>query len=210
MVIGIFIHSDNILLLKAWNAVSKGLLSDNDPTNDLSPAACQRVWEWEHRRRPATDHPIIILMEFGGPVPIIGGALGNLRFFTSFIMDREMFLIPLTRDDYKNYNWSMKVNSDLSKDAKLMLTATTGALYTSAVNFEESYLNNITTFGIQNGVLPYNPTDYFSSSSASIAQMLTDGRDSKIYSDGWYSDVRRKESHISRKIYSVVTAKHVL
>ena len=192
---------------EGWNAVSKGLLSDNDPTNDLSPAACQRVWEWEHRRRPATDQPDYnIDGSFGGPVPIIGGALGNLRFFTSFIMDREMFLIPLTRDDYKNYNWAMKVISDLSKVAILMLTATTGALYTSAVNFEESYLNNITTFGIQNGVLPYNPTDYFSSSSASIAQMLTDGRDSKIYSDGWYSDVVVRNLTLAGKYTQVVTA----
>jgi len=27
-----------------WNAVSQRLLSDNDSTNDLSPAAAQRVW----------------------------------------------------------------------------------------------------------------------------------------------------------------------
>jgi len=37
-----------------------------------------------------------------------------------------MFLMPLTRDDYKEYNWSLKVNSDISKDMKLMLSGSTG------------------------------------------------------------------------------------
>jgi outer membrane receptor protein involved in Fe transport len=190
---------------EGWNAVSKRLLADNDPTNDLSPAAAQRVWEWEHRRRPITDQPDYnIDASFGGPVPIIGGVLGNLRFFTSFIIDREMFLMPLTRDDYKDYNWSMKVNSDISRDAKLMLTATTGALYTSAINFEENFLNGPTTFGIGGGLV-YNPTDYFSSSPVSIAQILGDQRDSKIYSDGWYSDVVVSNFTLAGKFTQVVT-----
>ncbi len=190
---------------EGWNAVSQRLLADNDPTNDLSPAACQRVWEWEHRRRPSTDQPDYnIDASLGGPVPIIGGVLGNLRFFTSFIMDREMFLIPLTRDDYKNYDWSMKINSDISKDAKLMLTASTGALYTTGMNTEENYLNNPTTFGIANGSTPYNPTGYFSS-PISIAQVLTDQRDSKIYSDGWYSGVTVNYLTLAGKFTQVVS-----
>jgi len=190
---------------EGWNAVSKRLLADNDPTNDLSPAACQRVWEWEHRRRPSTDQPdYTVDASFGGPVPFVSSSLGNLRFFTSYILQREMFLIPLTRDDYKEYNWSTKVNSDISKDMKLMLTATTGKYYTSAMNFEENYLNNPSNFGIQDGNLPYNPTEYFHS-PISIAQMLSDGRDSKIYSDGWYSDAAVNHLTLSGKFTHVVT-----
>jgi outer membrane receptor protein involved in Fe transport len=190
---------------EGWNSVSQRLLKDDDPNNDLSPAAAQRVWEWEHRRRPATDQPDYnIDASFGGPVPFVSSSLGNLRFFTSYILQREMFLIPLTRDDYKEYNWSMKVNADFSKDMKLMLTATTGKYYTSAMNTEENYLNNPSNFGITDGNLPYNPTEYFRS-PISIAQMLTDQRDSKIYSDGWYSEAAVDHLTLSAKLTTVIT-----
>ena len=79
--------------------------------NDLSPAACQRILRVpKHRLTPSTNSPDYnIDGSFGGPVPIIGAALGDLRFFTSFIMNREMLLIPLSRPDYKDYNWSHQV-----------------------------------------------------------------------------------------------------
>ena len=170
---------------EGWNAVSARLLKDDNPANDLSPAAAQRVWEWEHRRRPETNQPDYnIDASFGGPVPLISSSLGNLRFFTSYTLNREMFLIPLTRDDFKEYNWSMKVNSDINKDMKLMLTATTGKFYTAGMNTEEN-LNTPNTFGIAYAAT-YNPTTYFNT-PISIAQMLGDQRDAKIYSDGWYS-----------------------
>jgi outer membrane receptor protein involved in Fe transport len=189
-----------------WNAVSERLLKDDDPTNDLSPAAAQRVWQWEHRRRPLTDQPdYTIDASFGGPVPVISSLLGNLRFFTSYILEREMFIIPLTRDDYREYNWSTKVNSDISNDIKLMLSATTGTFYTSAINTEENFLNNPSNFGITDGVLPYNPTEYFRS-PISIAQMLTDQRDGKIYSPAWYSDVAVSHLTLAGKLSHVITS----
>jgi outer membrane receptor protein involved in Fe transport len=173
-------------VFEGWNAVSERLLKDDNPANDLSPAAAQRVWEWEHRRRPQTDQPDYnIDASFGGPVPIIGSSLGNLRFFTSYTLNREMFLIPLTRDDYKEYNWSLKLNSDLNKDMKLMLTSSTGKFYTTGMNYEEN-LSTPGIFGIAYAAT-YNPTTYFNS-PITIASMLGDQRDAKIYSDGWYSE----------------------
>jgi outer membrane receptor protein involved in Fe transport len=189
-----------------WNAVSERLLKDNDPTNDLSPAAAQRVWEYEHRRRPTTDQPdYTVDASFGGPVPFVSSLLGNLRFFTSYILQREMFIMPLTRDDYKEYNWSMKVNSDINNNMKLMLSATTGTFYTSGINTEENYLNNTSNFGIADGITPYNPTEYFRS-PISIAQMLTDQRDGKIYSDSWYSDVAVSHLSLAAKFSHIITS----
>jgi outer membrane receptor protein involved in Fe transport len=191
---------------EGWNAVSERLLKDNDPSNDLSPAAAQRVWEWEHRRRPVTNQPDYdIDASFGGPVPLIGQKLGNLRFFTSYVQDREMFLIPLTRDDYKEYNWSIKLNSDLSRSMKLLISASTGKLYSTGMNTEENYLNNPTGFGIQNGFLPYNPTQYFQT-PVSIAQMFTDQRDAKIYSNGWYSAAAVGNLSLAAKLTNVISS----
>ena len=173
---------------EGWNAVSQQLLESGNPALYLSPAACQREWEWMHRRTQETNQPDYnVDGSFGGPVPIIASALGNLRFFASFTMNRDMLLIPLTRDDYKDYNWSLKLNSDINKDMKLMLTGSAGKFYTSAMNDPEENFNTPTAFGIASPLVNY-PTDYFNS-PISIAQMLVDQRDCKIFSDGWYSAV---------------------
>ena len=188
-----------------WNAVSQSLLASNNPALYLSPAACQREWEWEHRRRPETNQPDYnIDASLGGPVPSISSLLGNLRFFTSFVLNREMFLIPLTRDDYKEFNWSVKVNSDINKDMKLMLTANTGKYYTTAMNNPEENFNTPTVFGIASPSA-YYPTAYFTSDPITFAQMLADQRDCKIYSDGWYSGVEVGNVTLGAKFTHVIT-----
>ena len=113
--------------MKRQFEVGIGLLEDTDPNNDLSPAACQRYWEWTHRRRPATNQPDFnIDGSFGGLIPFIGKDLGNLRFLASFRMERDMLLIPLSRPDYRDYVFSFKVNSDISNKMKLMVSSTFG------------------------------------------------------------------------------------
>ncbi|MDO8549385.1 MAG: TonB-dependent receptor, partial [Ignavibacteria bacterium] len=39
---------------EGWNEVSRKLLEDSDPTNDLSPEGAKRLFEWQHRKRPVT------------------------------------------------------------------------------------------------------------------------------------------------------------
>src|SRR3989304_859590 len=36
---------------QGWNAISRQLLTDNDPTNDLTPEGAQRVFMYETRKR---------------------------------------------------------------------------------------------------------------------------------------------------------------
>ncbi len=107
-----------------WNAVSKALLTDNDPTNDLTPQAAQELWRWQHRKnfdvtKPDYDGDFV----FGGPVPG-GDDLGNLRFYASFRGSRTEYAIPLSRDYYGDYAGTMKITSDLSKTMKLMVEGT--------------------------------------------------------------------------------------
>ncbi|MDZ7264462.1 MAG: TonB-dependent receptor [candidate division KSB1 bacterium] len=124
-----------------WNAVSRQLLSDGDPTNDLSPAAAQQLFRWQHRRQEVNDQPDYNLdASFGGPVPFISQKLGNLRFQTSYRTEREMLLVPLSRPDYKDYYWSLKLNSNITPAMKLTVASILGKGYYVAQN--EAGLDN--------------------------------------------------------------------
>ncbi|MCX6144147.1 MAG: carboxypeptidase-like regulatory domain-containing protein [Ignavibacteriales bacterium] len=109
-----------------WNKISQSLLSDTDPTNDLTPAAAQEVWKWQHRKSFNVTKPDYdIDFGLGGPVP--GGEyLGNLRFYASFRSQNNQFAVPLSRDGYSDYSTTLKVTSDISKTMKLMVEATVG------------------------------------------------------------------------------------
>lgn len=118
-----------------WNVISERLLSDDNPANDLSPAAVQRLFRWQHRKKEITDQPDYnIDGGLGGPVPFIGKKLGNLRFFTSYRQQREMLLVPLTRDDYRDYDWSWQLTSDITPEMKLRLSGLLGKSLTIARN----------------------------------------------------------------------------
>ena len=128
-----------------WNAVSKRLFSDDNPDNDLSPAAAQRLFMWQHRRPEIIDQPDYnVDAGFGGPVPFIGEKLGGLRFYTSYRKERSMLLIPLSRDDYIDNNWSFRLTSDISSSMKLMFSGNLGKNYNVARN--EAGLNYNTQY----------------------------------------------------------------
>jgi outer membrane receptor protein involved in Fe transport len=110
-----------------WNEISRQLLQDDDPTNDLSPEAAQRLFEYQHRKKPVNDqYDYDIDLGFGGPVPFISKSLGNLRFYLTYKKTREMLLIPLTRDDYLENNFTLKFTSNLSQNLKLSLSTIIG------------------------------------------------------------------------------------
>ena len=109
---------------KGWNAVSAQLLQDEDPSNDLTPAGAKRLFEWQTRREGFITKPdYSIDAGVGGPVPVIGKALGNMRFFASYSGNQEMYLTPLSTDGYRDWVASVKFTSDISNSIKLSMTA---------------------------------------------------------------------------------------
>ena len=111
---------------EGWNVVSQRLVSDDDPTNDLTPEAAQQVFRWQHRKKfDITTPDYDVDIGFGGPVPF-GEHLGNLRFYSSFRFSNNQFAIPLSRDAYADYNGSLKITSDITKGMRLMLQGTIG------------------------------------------------------------------------------------
>ncbi len=108
---------------QGWNEVSSSLLSNDDPSDDLTPTGAQQLFKWQHRRQGDIEKPDYnIDAGFGGPVPVISKALGNLRFYSSFRKERNMYLVPLARDAYDEWSFSTKLTADISQRVKLQLT----------------------------------------------------------------------------------------
>ncbi|MGD0339164.1 MAG: carboxypeptidase regulatory-like domain-containing protein [Bacteroidota bacterium] len=129
--------SRQYVAFKGWNEVSKELCTDNDPNNDLTPAGAQRAFEYETRKvQPNNQADYDIDAGFGGPVPFIGQYLGDLRFFTSYRSTRDVLVWPLTRPDYKDFNWMMQMTSDITPTMKLRLSGMVGRQFTIRHNWD--------------------------------------------------------------------------
>jgi outer membrane receptor protein involved in Fe transport len=116
---------------QGWNAVSKLLCTDDNPNNDLTPLGAQRAFEYVVRKQQISNQPDWdIDFGFGGPVPLISQKLGNLRFFASYRANDEMLLFPLSRPDYRSYDGSILVNSDITPTMKLRFSALFGKQFT--------------------------------------------------------------------------------
>ncbi|MBN2029922.1 TonB-dependent receptor [bacterium] len=121
---------------QGWNRISHNLLTDNDPTNDLTPLGAQRVWMYETRKELPNDMADYeIDAGFGGPVPFISKQLGDLRFFTSYRKERDVLIWPLSRPDYSDYDWNLQLISDISDAVKLRITGMTGNIATQEHNW---------------------------------------------------------------------------
>ena len=65
-------------------------------------------------------------------VPLIGE---SLVIFVSLVMYRQQdvtLLVPLTRDDNLNWDWNIRLNSDLTKSMKLAVAFFSGKQYSQA------------------------------------------------------------------------------
>ncbi|MBI5472958.1 MAG: TonB-dependent receptor [Ignavibacteriae bacterium] len=108
-----------------WNAVAQATLTDNDPTNDLTPQAAQKLFLWQHRRQvevSLSDYDIDA--GFGGPLlPGLSTDFGNLRFFGALRKTRSAYLIPLSDSAYNDQTFQLKLTSDIAQGMKLSLEA---------------------------------------------------------------------------------------
>ncbi|MBM4161830.1 MAG: TonB-dependent receptor, partial [Ignavibacteria bacterium] len=112
---------------EGWIALAAKTLKDDDPSNDLTPEAAQRVFLWQHRKELGIEKPDYdIDVSFGGPVPGISQFLGDLRFFASHRRSEIMYLVPLSRDSYQDFNTQLKLTSDLGRGMKLTFEYLTG------------------------------------------------------------------------------------
>ncbi len=171
-----------------WNAISKQLMTDDNLSNDLSPAGAQRLFEWQHRRPEPTNIPDYnVDAGFGGPVPLAGRLLGNMRFFLSFVANRQALLVPLTKNDYFDYNGDLKLTSDITPTMKFSLTAVQGQTNNIAANFGQ--LGTVAGSNSQFGNQLANYETYISSPDqiANDIQYNVTDMATRIFSDAYYS-----------------------
>ncbi|WP_412068385.1 TonB-dependent receptor [Rubrivirga sp. IMCC43871] len=112
---------------EGWNSVSAGLLSDNDPSNDLTPQALHDAFLFQHRKSfEITTPDYEVDLGIGGPVP---GAqrLGNLRFYGSFRREENALLIPLHTRTYGEQTGHLKLTSDVGPAMKLSVEGRYGS-----------------------------------------------------------------------------------
>ena len=136
-------------------------LSDANSENDLTAAAWQHVYQYQHRRSANITNPDYTLdIGVGGPIPFIGKALGNLRFFASYRGEQEALAVPMARDTYNDDKVSLKLTSDISDKIKLnisaMMSKTQSVSYASWTTLPtgDNYFRNVST------VTDYASTDY--------------------------------------------------
>ncbi len=157
---------------QGWNAVSQQTLLDDNPNDDLTPEGAKHEFEFQHRRQGDIVKPDYTLdFGFGGPLPGVGRALGNLRFYASYRDLQEMFIIPLSENSYSEKIGRIKLTSDISSDMKLNFTIAKGQTQS---------------------VSPYNwtttPTGRILRTNYEIADLVgSSSGNSLIYMPGWYS-----------------------
>lgn len=171
-----------------WNAYSEQTLKNDNPNDDLTPAAAQRLFLWQHRRDGnITKGDYDMDMGFGGPVPMISKQLGNLRFFASFRNENNMYLIPLAQDNYNDWSGTIKLTSDITTSMKL--TFSSFLKRTSAVSSSRS----------GGGEIFYSTTDIAGVLDAGDAQ-----KESRVFMPDYYCP-----TDISTTMYSLKLT-HVL
>ncbi len=156
---------------EGWNSISQKTLQDNDPTNDLTPQAAQKLFLWQHRRQAeVTNSDYDVDAGFGGPlIPGFSEEFGNLRFFAAFRGSRNMYLLPLSDNAYRDQNYQLKITSDIAGGMKLSLEG----LYAQATGTND---NNTGTQGI-----------YTSPSSLAANLNQVSFIDSRIFSEAYWA-----------------------
>lgn len=158
-----------------WNDVSAKTLIDEDPTNDLSPAAAQKLFTWEHRKNGAIAEPDYnIDAGFGGPVPFVGSLLGDLRFFGSYRQEQDMYLFEVSHPGFFQQTGMLKITSDLSKSTKLTFTLIKGGMSATSLsrggnaNYMDSVWDLVSQVNMRGFTMPWRifTNEYWSRASA--------------------------------------------
>ncbi|NOZ75557.1 MAG: TonB-dependent receptor [FCB group bacterium] len=174
-----------------WISISEATLSDDDPTNDLTPSAAKRLYEWQHRKNGNIQKPDYnVDLGIGGPIPVISKQLGDLRFYYSFRNDQNEYLVPLSTDGVSSSSHMLKLTSDLSRKTKLSLTTLWGSM--SATGLSRS-----------------GGTSFISSVSGVASLMDRTGFTIpwRLFTNDYYSETRRDQLSSALNLSKVVNNK---
>ena len=110
---------------EGWNSWADRLNTDDDPSNDQTANEAQEMFRWHHLAEGADGlgHPHadkgrywdytdnFADVSLSGPIPIIGGLLGNASFFLSLSNQSDAFAMPVSRPTLDRRNAMLKLTS---------------------------------------------------------------------------------------------------
>ncbi|MFN3596037.1 MAG: TonB-dependent receptor [Rubricoccaceae bacterium] len=112
---------------EGWNAVAARLQANGNPDDDMTPDALMEAFRWQHRKSFEITQPDYdVDLGFGGPVPGLSRALGDLRFFGSYRRERNMLMIPLHTRSYDQESGHLKLTLNPFTGAKVNLEGRLG------------------------------------------------------------------------------------
>lgn len=107
---------------EGWNDISQKYNDDDKPENDLSPKQLEDLFKWYRRKDVSIKAPNYVFDgSFGGPVPVVSDALGDLRFFASYRQTQKAFAVPQARDASRDRMGQLKITANISPAMKLQL-----------------------------------------------------------------------------------------
>ena len=104
---------------EGWQEVSRRLMEDDDPSNDLTPEQAQQQFLWYHRKEFPTTSDYVLDGSIGGPIPLVSEPLGDLRFFASYRQNKNAFVVPQRRDAWRDRLFQVKLTSNVASNMKL-------------------------------------------------------------------------------------------
>jgi hypothetical protein len=116
-----------------WVAVAERRIAEG--LTPMTPQALQQAFMWQHRKDMQITQPDFEFdFGFGGPVPVVSRALGNLRFYASLRREQEMYMIPLSTDRYTGQTAHVKLTSDIGQGMKLNVEGMLGEVTGTSVS----------------------------------------------------------------------------
>ncbi len=184
-----------------WNTVVENALADEDPSNDLTVAQYQQVFDYHHRKNVEVSIPEYTYdLTLTGPLgPGFNSNLGDLRFLLSYRGTQEPYFYPQAREAFTEDYVQGKVISDLSKTMKL----TFNGMYSKQQGMAFEAFRTVLNPNPQRGGIPIYPwgdigTDIGNPALDAPASMVNDNDEhvgrSVIYGTDRYSvtDVTRQ------------------
>ena len=168
---------------EGWDSVADRFNADGDPSTDITPEGAQQAFLWQHRKEIGITEPDYDLdMTISGPFPVVSSRLGDLRFSASIRETQTMYMVPLSRDRYKDRSFQFRLTSNLQSNIKLSVNGLFG---------EQTGTNR------NNSGLP----GIFSSAQQQSAQLeRVSFIRSRIYSTDYWAPTKRNTSSIGAKL----------
>lgn len=107
---------------EGWNDVASDFSfnTDDDPSNDVSPAELEDAFQHYLRKDFTPDNPDYeIDGTIAGPIPAISEYLGDLRFSASYRQTQDAYIVPQVRETYGDRLFQGKLVSNVAPGAKL-------------------------------------------------------------------------------------------